>query len=71
MMNQDKRVAHLESKVMPAEFRRSHLIGQDDGQSSEEARAAYDQPIGPDDLVIMLCGVSPCRVKLEMEGVRA
>lgn len=52
-----QRIERLEGHA-PAPLVTVHLIGMRAGQSETDAIAAHDKPVGPDDEIIFLVGVS-------------
>jgi len=58
-MQLHRRVEKLEAKVAPATVQKWHLIGMADGETEEEARVRYGQPIGEDDGLVLLVPVAP------------
>lgn len=60
-MQLHKRVEKLEAKVSPMGCKIVHLVGVMQGQSHDEACAAYGSPIADDEDVIFLVGVEPTR----------
>lgn len=59
MRSLSKRLDALEVASLPFEPRTCHLIGRHAGQTEADAIAAHSEAVGPDDMVIFLCGIEP------------